>query len=294
MDLLREKLCLTPMGARLYIVSNKAPDTSRSDAVAADMMAETKRMNEWMQTLYANDLKPAADEAAATSRAVSEAQLKAMEQATDQAADYAQYEKTVFRPLEKSIVQDAVSFDTEAERERLAGLAAADVQQAAAGARATTNRVAASMGINPADGLWAATNAGAERDTTLAMADAKNKARQQATTMGRALKLDAASLGRGLPAANATQAGLAQGSGQVAASAGMQPLAAASQAAGVRQGGWNAAMNGMAGAGNIFQGNERLKTQAGDNSALLGAAGRVGGSILSGGSGSIAAKLFGL
>jgi len=256
-------------------------DTSRSDATAEQMAALSKEQWSWVMDQWE---KSAPERAEATRRAnaVSDAQLNAMQVATDQAKDYSAYEKSTFRPLEREVVAAARGFDTEAKREELAGVAAGDVQQAAAGARATSTRVAASMGMNPADGAFAAMDAGVQRDTTLAMADAKNKARTQATTMGHAMKMDAASLGRGLASAQATQAGLAQSSGNLAASTGLAALQPAQQGQAAVNGGFNAAMNGMQGAGNIFS--QSAATQAkSNNNGVWSALGNAAGLWASGG-----------
>ena len=69
-------------------------------------------------------------------------QMQAQAEQIDQARDYYNYQRDVFRPLERSIVQDAQDFNTEAYREQLASQAAADAGKLAIGVDSNQNGMA--------------------------------------------------------------------------------------------------------------------------------------------------------
>lgn len=140
---------------------------------------------------------------------VAGSQVDSMRKQDALADEYADYNRTTFRPLEQSIVDEARNFDTPLEQERMAGQAGAEVKQNLTTARAGQAREMQRMGVNPNSERYQSS----ANDTTirgaLAEAGAENAARQAVRTLGGAKRMDAASLGRGLPAANATSAGLA-------------------------------------------------------------------------------------
>lgn len=130
-------------------------------------------------------------------------------------------------PLEDSIIQEARDFDTEAERERMAGTARADVEQAFSGARAQMNRDLGRMGVNPADPKYFGIQKGMAADQALATARAMNKTREAAKQMGWAKRMDAAALGRGLPGFSSGSSQLAMGWGGQGMNAGGMGMSAA-------------------------------------------------------------------
>lgn len=186
--------------------------------------------------------------------------------------DYLNYMKGTFRPVEQSLAKDAMSFDSEARRAELAGRAGADVEQAAGAADAAARRNAARYGINPSDGAFALSLAGNALNKTIAKVGAMSQARTQARAEGRALKFDVAGIGRNLPAAGATSAGLALNAGNSAVgTAGASQSMNAAAAAPMYQG-FNTGMAANQAAGglysNIFQG--RMAGYQADQQAQAG------------------------
>lgn len=183
---------------------------------------------------------------------VTNAELDMMAANQKRADEYANYERTTFRPLERGIVADAASFDTEAKREELAGKAAADVNAAFTNARGQENRSLQRMGINPNSGRFAALNSQLTLGQTAALAGAKNQARENAEQMGFAKKMDAAGLGRNLATNSSTAYGVALAAGD---NAGKNSMAAGNFMgqgyAGAQQGYSNAASS-YGTAGNIY------------------------------------------
>lgn len=153
---------------------------------------------------------------------------------------------SVQAPLEDQIVGEARRYDTEAERERMAGTARGDVEQAFAGARSGLRRDMGRMGLNPSDPKYFAMTRNLASDQALATANAMNKVREAAKQMGWAKRMDAAALGRNLP-------GFSGGSSQLALGWGGQGSDAAGAGLRGAVAGAGAGSQAAATSGNIFQ-----------------------------------------
>jgi len=149
---------------------------------------------------------------------VTNSQLATQDQQNALAKDYDNYNKTTFRPLEQQIVNDANAYDTPGRQEAEAAKSAAEVQRNFTQQQQASNRNMARMGVNPNSGRFAGTQATMGANQALAEAGAENAARTKVETVGAARKMDAASLGRGLPSAQATAAGLGITAGNSAVS----------------------------------------------------------------------------
>jgi len=241
-----------------------APDTSGQQQAALMTAQLSKEQLEWAKQIYA---ETAPQRAAAEGRAgeVSDMQLASGRQQMGLADEYADYNRRVFRPLEESIVSDAKNFDTEAKREELAGLALGDVNQQFGAARATATRDMSRMGVNPADGKFGATNTQLTLGQALAGADAQNKARANAITLASAKKMDAASLGRGLPGNQATAASLAMSQGNSSVGNANAALAPGQQAQAMLGSAYSGARQGYGQSANIY--GNIANTEAGVDSA---------------------------
>jgi hypothetical protein len=272
---------LAPMELlRCSFIKNDAPDTSGMQEAAVKTAATADKALDWF---IADNEKQAPARAAAAAKAneVSDASLEAMKTQTRIAGEADQYRKTVFEPLEREIVTDAQNFDTEQERERLAGLAQGDVAQAAGNARQQTGRAMTRMGVNPNDGKWAAQYGALDNAQVLASADAANKSRMNALTMGVARKMDAASLGRGLPGNQATAAGLALNAGSTSATTAGLPLSQGAQAAGTMGAGFNTNIHGNQASGNLYGQIAQIQNQANQaDDAIFGAMGSAAGGYM--------------
>jgi len=124
------------------------------------------------------------------------------------------YWKQSYQPLEQKIINEALQFNTDAEREKMAGQAGADIEQAFGQQRAATARELSRYGINPnsSTALRAAGTLGDEE--ALAKAGAMNQSRLQSRAMGMAMAADAANMGRGLSGQSNSAAALALQAGQ--------------------------------------------------------------------------------
>lgn len=194
----------------------------------------------------------------------------AMQQANQKRADeYAQYERSTFRPLERGIVADAASFDTEAKREQLAGSAAADVNAAFTNARGQENRALQRIGVNPNSGRFAALNEQLTLGQAGALAGAKNQARMDAENMGFARKIDAAGLGRGLATNASTAYGVSLNASQQARAGAMAPAGLMGAGYAGAQQGYSSAASSYGQAGNIYgqEFNARMRGYEADSAA---------------------------
>ncbi len=267
-------------GAVLSSMGSDGPDTSGMNQAALQQAQMSKEQLDFAKQIYADS---APDRAATNQRAmeISAAQLDSMRNADANARDLQAYNKETFRPLEQGIVRDAQNFDTEAERERLAGLAKGEVSLAGASARDMGERALTRSGVNPNDGAYGAMESNANTQIALGQSAAANKARSDALTLGRAMKMDAASLGRNLPSQQATQAGLALNAGNSSAANAAVPGQVTAGGAALMNTGYAGAQAGLSNAANTYGNIARINASAGDDSAMWGAAGNIAGQALS-------------
>lgn len=258
------------------------PDTSGMNTAALKEAELSKEQLDWIKQVYAEGAPDRAF-ASDTARKISAIQLEGARKAIDQGDDYSAYSKKTFRPVEERLVSDAQNFNTDAERERLAGLAGADVAQSFAGQRDQLRRDVGRAGVNPGDPGYTVALGNLGSREALATAQMKNKARSDARTVGRAQLMDAASLGRGLPGQQATSAQLALTSGNSAVGNANVPNQVTTSGAGLMNTGYEGARAGYAQSGNIYGNIARLQQGAeGDDSAMWGALGKVGGALIAG------------
>lgn len=206
--------------------------------------------------------KPAQEKLNALSAEVQQQLLESGKINNQIAADYQQYQEEVFRPLEKSIVENANNYDTAGRREQEAALGLADVTQTFDSQREKTNRNNERMGINPNSGNAQAVNAQLDVAEAVAGANAMNKGRKNAETMGNAMKLDAASLGRGLASNQATSQQIANNSATSAVNTGLSVMQNDRAQTGVMGSGYSTAMQGNNSAANILTNQYQAESQA--------------------------------
>ena len=147
---------------------------------------------------------------------VTTAQLEAMAKNAALADDYDRYNKTVFRPLETGLVNEANLAGSAAEQEAAAGRAGAAVRNNFGQAQEASGRNLARMGISANSGRALAVNANLGTQMALGEAAAENSARDSTKQLGFAKRMDAASLGRNLPSAQATSSQIANANGNSA------------------------------------------------------------------------------
>lgn len=177
---------------------------------------------DWYKGVYAQDA-PYREEYRDIAKQIAETQIAAQEKNQQYADDYYGYMRDTFRPVEKGIVEDAQRYSSDAEKERLAAEAATDVAAAGANQRAQMSRQMAAMGVNPNSGRFQALQRDSNILEAATRAGSMIRARQQAEQQGWARRMDAASIGRNLPANQATSQGIAITAGNSALGAAGAP-----------------------------------------------------------------------
>ena len=254
--------------------SNDAPDyTPLANASAA--------ANEKMTALGQQQLdfaKQQYDENNPMMQEIAKKQGLAMDQQLAQGKDYYDYNKSTFRPVEKQMVADAQSFDTDAYRNQLATRAAADSGIAFNRTRQARERAMASMGVNPNSGRFQGMAQQSGLMQAANRAGAMTGTRERAQQTGYARKLDAVGMGRGLSGASTAAYGSAMGAGNSAVGnygqAGNQYMQGMAQGAGTIGSGLNMQLSGL---GNVLNSQTQMAVNAADNSFLGNAGGIMGG-----------------
>lgn len=202
--------------------SNASSNAADSASASAQSSTDAQERTAGRQLDFAKeqdaDNKIRYAKADALTERVTDKQLESMDQNMELAADYDNYNKTVFRPLETEIVGNANAYDTPQRQEEEAGKASASVKQNIAQATEANQRSLARMGVNPSSGRSLVTKNETAITGALGESAAENSARKAVETMGAAKQMDAASLGRNLPRAQATSAGLGLQAGNNAVS----------------------------------------------------------------------------
>jgi hypothetical protein len=277
MNLLREKL--RAQGHHVLRCSD-GPDMSGMNRAAEASAALGKEALDFYKQEYAKSA-PDRAEAAALAKQQAGLQNELSQQQLEVSRQERQRYDTVFKPLENEIVAAARGFDTPQKREAAAAAASADVEQAISGQRQATMRAMERRGALPTSGRVMAMQGMQDIGAAKAKAGAANQARQQVETMGRAMKMDAAGLGRGVVGNQSTTAGIALQAGNSAVSNGTAPVNIAAAGAGMMQQGFGTALQGQGQAGNLYGQAASIQQRANDSSGLWGALGSVAGSALS-------------
>jgi hypothetical protein len=224
-----------------------APDTSGVNQAARENAQVAQEALDWFKSEAART-QGQRDQTVAMQNAVAQAQLDAMRAQTELAQDYANYNRETFRPLEQRIVEDAQNYDTPGRQQAAADQATADVRSATTRAMGAQSRNLGRMGYSMG-GINAVKMA---QQAALAEAGAATNARRNVEATGRAMRMDAASLGRGLPSAQATAMQTGTSAGMAASGAAGAANGAAASGADLMGRGFNTAIAGTQSAGNLY------------------------------------------
>lgn len=213
---------------------------------------------------------------------VTERQLGMAEETAAQGRDLYNYQKDVFRPVEQSMVAQAMRESTPEYYEKFASEAMARQAGANANAQGQTERNLASMGVNPNSGAYASAQRGLTLANAAGMGAVANESRDRAENMAWARRADVAGLGKGLVGAGNASYGLASGANSSASGAtndATQTAAGAQGTAGTFGSlGLNAAQGAMGSRTSIYN---TQAANAGDGGAgLAGSALGLAGALL--------------
>jgi hypothetical protein len=228
----------------------------------------------------------------AINRQVADASIAGMKFQNDQAQKYSDRYFGVQVPLEDEMISKARGYNEPAEQERMAGQAAADVEQASRIGQDNAQRGLRLRGINLGSGAAVSALTDMEQNSVLAKAGAMNRTRENARQLGWTRMGEAAALGRGLPSFGTASSQVALEGGRTASSAGAQGVSnagalanASAQNTGAQGGLWG--QSGQLGVGskyNTASANWQNSQNNDPFNTVLGAATGVGMSYLMGGS----------
>jgi hypothetical protein len=206
----------------LWKKNSSPPDygpLAQASKEAAQIMADLGRDQMHFAEKQYNEAKPYLTAIADTQKSMMDEQLR-------QGQDYYNYQVETFRPVEQGLVADAQEFNTQAYQDRMSRQAALDANRAFGVTRAANERAMASMGVNPNSGKYQALAQQAQLGLAAQRAGAMTNARERATDMGWARRMDVTGLGRNLPGASTAAYGSAAGAGNAAGANFQQPGAA--------------------------------------------------------------------
>lgn len=261
----------------------KAIDAQTAAAQAENELAQQNIDMQKEQFSYFKDRQVGID---ATAKRVTDSQLAQAEETAAQGRDLYNYQKDVFRPVEQSLVSQAMRESTPEYYEKYAQEAVAKQAGANSNALAQTERNMASMGVNPNSGAYMSN----QRSLTLANAAGlgavANDSRDKAESLSWARRADVAGLGKGLVGAGNASYGLATGSGNSAINA---QTAANDSAAGAQ--GTAAQYGGLAVQGT--QGTSKSYNSIYDNVSKMAASDAAATNSAASGIGSMVSRYFG-
>lgn len=262
-----EPIFFTPPPVRGRYVNglHKGGSAPKPDPQIGRAALETAQLGRDMFAFYQQEYmnnKPAQDKLNALAAQVQEQLVESGKLNNAIAKDYYDYMIDVFRPLEKDLVKSANEYDTAGRREAEAAEGLSDVRQAFDTQREMANRNKERMGVNPNSGNSMALNAQMDVQEAIAGADAMNKGRERAESMGRAMKLDAVSIGKGLPSNQATSQQIANSSAQGAVNTGLATAQNNRAEIGLMGQGYQGAIQGVSAGGNMLQNQYNSQLQA--------------------------------
>lgn len=124
------------------------------------------------------------------------------------AADDRARQQDVFIPLQDEYIADAAAWDSPERTRAAMGAAGATVRNQMDAAQKTTNRQMAAMGVNPGSGRSIETTRRGNNTTALAVAGARNAARDAVRNEGLKVRASAVNLGQGLEVNPGTSMGI--------------------------------------------------------------------------------------
>lgn len=207
--------------------SPDVPDTSAQQMEAIRMQERVANRQFDMQQEAYDYFRNRQDKLDGLSEDVTRRQLAISEETAAQGRDLYNYQKDTFRPVEQSLVAQAMQESTPEYYERFAQQAAATQAGANQNAQAQMERNLASMGVNPNSGAYADASRQRELESAAGLGLAMNSARSQAENLSWARRADVAGLGKGLVGAGNASYGLATGANTSALSGANQTAATA-------------------------------------------------------------------
>lgn len=276
------------MGAKTSI---DAPEPDPNIGLAQKELSELSRRQ---MDFWERDIWPGLKEQSAQQQKLSEEQvglnMEAQRRQMAIAEEQYQRQKTVFEPLQNEIIAEARAYDTEANRERIAGEAMGDVSTQFEIQRQNDRMRSAQYGIDPTSGRYRGMTEATDITEAATKASAANRARTAAEQLGWAKKMDAIGLGSGIFGNQATSTGLALNAGNAAIGAGQVPISNYGAMGSSLSGATSTAMGGWSNVGQLGVGkynadvsayNAQQQAAASSSAGLGSALGSIAGAAAS-------------
>lgn len=234
-----------------------APKPDPMIGQAAQMNAEiAKEALDFYKDIYAKDLAPIQKENQALSKELTQTAIESQRKQSKFADEQNEYYKETFRPAEEQMVKDAMGYDSGANIDKRAGMAAANINQQFSNAAGQQSRLMGRYGLSSSGAFK-----NQARSQALATVGAQNGAAFDTMDKGIALRAGAANFGRNMPNTAAGYYGLSNQSGSQAMGMSNQAMQNASGAAAVMGQGFNTAIQGNQSAANIGLGQYNAQMQ---------------------------------
>lgn len=140
--------------------------------------------------------------------------LSDMKETSEQAAKDRAFYEDYFQPLEKSLAEDAATYDTPERRAKEMGAAQSEVAMQFNAQRENAQRELEAYGIDPSSTRYAALDIGVRTAQAAAQAAAGTAASNRVEDNARALRSEAINVGRGYPGQITGAYQVSQGAGQ--------------------------------------------------------------------------------
>lgn len=246
--------------------ADNIPDTTPAQMQANQLNYDLAMKNAKMQDDAMQYFKERQVGVDADAKMASERAFKLAEISQEQGTDIYNYQKDVFRPVEQSLVAQAMRESTPEYYEQYAQKAVAAQQSANANAQGAMERNMASMGVNPNSGAWSAQQRGLQLANAAGLGAVANDSRDKAEALSYAKRTDVAGLGKGLVGAGNASYGIAtqnnaNGTGATNAATGLaaSTLGTATQYGGMAVSG---AQNASSGYNDIYKTQVNAASQA--------------------------------
>jgi hypothetical protein len=192
------------------------PDTSAAQNAATAAQLQLGERQADMQDRLIDYYTDRQDRVDGVNNRVIESQLETMDQTRIQAEDQYNYYRDTFRPVEQSLVAQAMRDSTPETYDRLAGQAAARTGAAFANTLQQAEDYNASMGVAPNSGRAASGMRQAQQSAAAMTGASYNDAYTRAEGQSWSRRADAAALGRGVPSNSNASYGTSVNAGSAA------------------------------------------------------------------------------
>lgn len=248
-----------------------SPDPLIGESARAN--AETaKKALDFYTSIYESDIRPAQQRDAALREGLIQDVQSGMKQQQAIAQDQYDFYRSNYRPIEEQSIRDAMEYDSQANIDRRAGIAAASVNQQYSNAAGQQARTLSRYGINPNSSAFARANSQLTNNQALAAAGAQTGAALDTIDRAVALRAGVAGAGRGMPNAAAQTFAMAGNNASNAGNMSAQGMNVMAQGAGIMNQGFQTNIAGNQSAGNLmlgdFQG--RMQGYQADQAAMSG------------------------